>query len=140
MGKVWFESMRTRLWESRLDSFFKELTRQHRRATDAQQHERAEAVHSELNYFRARRRLLRYKECRAQGLPIGSGMVEGGIRFVGKDRLDRTGMKWSVPGAEAILQLRCLDASKRWEGHFKQRSTTRISSYNHRKTAWLQAS
>ena len=40
-------------------------------------------------------------------------MVEGGIRFIGKDRLDRTGMEWKEPGAEDILHLRALHAE--WE-------------------------
>jgi hypothetical protein len=97
------------------------------------------ALLSEENYFRVRRDLLRYKECLEEGLPIGSGMVEGGIRFVGKDRLDRTGMRWSVHGAEQILQLRCLDASGRWKSFLKKQSTKRMTNYRRRKKAWLKA-
>jgi hypothetical protein len=50
-----------------------------------------------LTYFENNRGRLGYKACGDAGLPIGSGMVEGGVRFVGKDRLDKTGMRWSVP-------------------------------------------
>jgi hypothetical protein len=64
-----------------------------------------------------------------EGLLIGSGMIEGGIRFVGKDRLHRTGMRWSEAGAEAILALRCIESSGRWERFCKKREQARAARY-----------
>jgi len=97
----WSKAMRARLDNDELDSFFTELQSSLQWATRQAGKERAEAVRLELEYFQDRRAMLNYKQCRERGLPIGSGMVEGGIRFVGKDRLHRTGMRWHVTGAEA---------------------------------------
>lgn len=99
----------------------------------------AEVLQEHYDYFDARRHLLRYLECRERGLPIGSGAIEGGIRFIGKDRLDRTGMRWNVAGAEAILQLRCVKYSDRWEELAAKRAAERGRRYQSARSAWNKA-
>lgn len=47
-----------------------------------------------------------YDQALAAGWPIASGAVEGAARHLIADRLDITGSRWSVPGAEAVLTLR----------------------------------
>jgi hypothetical protein len=71
---------------------------------------------TEAAYFERNARRMRYQEFREDGLPIGSGMVEGGAckALVG-DRLKGTGMRWSRPGAQAMLTLRAELFSQRWE-------------------------
>lgn len=73
---------------------------------------------------RTRTRLLRYNEALADGLPIATGVIEGACRHVVKDRMDRTGARWSLTGAEAVLRLRALRASKDfdayWNFHLEQ--------------------
>jgi hypothetical protein len=59
-----------------------------------------------------------------------------GVRFVGKDRLDKTGMRWSIAGAERILQLRCLDASQKWDSFWAKRAEKRKQSYFAAKKRW----
>lgn len=83
--------------------------------------------------------MLNYKHCRERGLPIGSGMVEGGIRFVGKDRLHRIGMRWGIPGAEAVLQLRSTEASAQRDVFSQRQATKRLQDYHAQKTARLRA-
>ncbi len=56
-----------------------------------------------------------YNEALPDGLPIATGVIEGAYRYVVKDRMERTGSRWSLAGAEAILQLRALWASGDWE-------------------------
>lgn len=60
---------------------------------------------------RTRTRLMRYADALRDGLPIATGVVEGACRYVVKDRMDRTGARWSLAGAEAVLRLRALRAS-----------------------------
>jgi hypothetical protein len=60
-----------------------------------------------LNY----RALLQYDSYLAAGFPIATGVVEGACRHIVKDRMDVTGARWSLAGAEAILRLRSLKAS-----------------------------
>jgi hypothetical protein len=58
---------------------------------------------------------MRYDEYLARGYPIASGVIEGACRHVVKDRLERTGMSWTLPGAQAMLELRCVHVSETWE-------------------------
>lgn len=60
---------------------------------------------------RKRTRLLRYADALRDGLPISTGVIEGACRYLVKDRMDRTGARWSIVGAEAVLRLRALRAS-----------------------------
>ena len=132
---AWYESAKSALYEEDLGTFFKMLRESVRGAST-----QIEGLESTLKYFEKRRKLLRYKWCRDNGLPIGSGMVEGGIRFVGKDRLDCTGMRWGTPGASDILQLRCIDASQRWDEFAAMRTRKRTQRFKTSKSAWLSAS
>lgn len=62
-------------------------------------------------YLLKHRRFLRYDRCLAAGLPIATGVIEGACRHLVKDRMDVTGARWSLAGAEAVLRLRSLRAS-----------------------------
>ena len=65
--------------------------------------------------------MLNYDEFLAQGLPIATGVIEGACRHLIKDRMDITGARWSLQGAEAVLKLRSLQSSgdfdDYWEFH-----------------------
>lgn len=135
---AWYESAKSALYNGDLTSFFKKL----REAVPDPPSEGASSksiAEGVLNYFEKRRPMLRYKEYREMGLPIGSGIVEGGIRFVGKDRLDCTGMRWLVAGAERILALRCIHASVRWDKFSQIRSQKRTQRFSALKSSWLRA-
>ena len=62
--------------------------------------------------------------------------ADGNHRFVGKDRLDKTGRCWSVPGAERILQLGCLDASRKWDAFWTAKAKKRKQDYFAAKQCW----
>lgn len=62
---------------------------------------------------------LRYDEYLAQGLPIASGVIEGACRYLVKDRMDLTGARWGLNGAEAVLKLRSLRASSDFEEYWR---------------------
>ena len=132
---TWYEAAKSALYEENLSLFFRLL----RDSIPADNGERNAELQSTFKYFDNRRRLLRYRWCQEQGLPIGSGMVEGGIRFVGKDRLDCTGMRWGTPGASDVLHLRCIEASKRWDEFTAMRAKKRTQRFCILKSAWLSA-
>jgi hypothetical protein len=134
---AWYEAAKSALYEEELGTFFGMLRDSVRLAHQAMKPK--EEMDATLQYFEKRRNLLRYKWCRENGLPIGSGMVEGGIRFVGKDRLDCTGMRWGTPGASDILQLRCIKASQRWDEFTSMRARKRTQRFDKLKSAWLSA-
>lgn len=63
--------------------------------------------------------LLRYQKFLAAGFPIASGVIEGACRHLIGDRMDITGARWSLQGAEAILRLRSLRASGDFEEYWR---------------------
>lgn len=63
------------------------------------------------NYLSAKKPYLSYDTARAAGWPIATGVIEGACRHLVKDRMDITGARWSLAGAEAILRLRALSAN-----------------------------
>jgi hypothetical protein len=67
------------------------------------------------NYFHRHRHRVHYDQYLAAGYPIASGVIEGACRHVIKDRLERTGMHWTLPGAQAMLQLRCIALNGQWD-------------------------
>ncbi len=73
------------------------------------------------NYIEKNRSRMRYPEFRQQGLCVGSGVVESGCRTV-VGRLKRSGMYWSVSGANAILALRCCVLSGNYEDFWAERA------------------
>ena len=57
---------------------------------------------------------MKYDEYLALGYPIGSGVVESACGHVVKDRMEITGARWGINGAEAILKLRSVVKSNDW--------------------------
>lgn len=68
-----------------------------------------------IGYLEKNRALMAYDVYLAKGFPIGSGVVEGACRHLVKDRMEQTGMRWSLDGAEAVLGLRAVEINGDWE-------------------------
>ncbi len=75
---------------------------------------RREKVEQYLNYFSQRSDYMKYDEYLAAGYPIGSGVVEGACRHLVKDRMEQSGMRWRIGGAQAILHLRSIYVNDDW--------------------------
>ena len=54
---------------------------------------------------------LQYAKALAEGVPIATGVIEGACRHLVQDRMNLTGARWSLTGAEAVLRLRALRSS-----------------------------
>jgi len=77
---------------------------------------------------------LGYPTALANGWPIATGVIEGACRHIVADRLDITGARWGLGGAEAILKLRALrsngDFDHYWTWHLTQeRRRTHLTRY-----------
>lgn len=74
-----------------------------------------------LAYLDAKQPYLAYHIALTLGWPIATGVIEGSCRFLVKDRLDVTGARWSLDGAEAVLLLRAVitngDMDAYWAFH-----------------------
>jgi len=58
---------------------------------------------------------MKYDEYLAAGYPIATGVIEGACRHIVKDRMERTGMRWKTPGAQAVLELRTIHVNGDWD-------------------------
>lgn len=61
---------------------------------------------------------LKYNHYLAQGFPIATGVIEGACRHLVKDRMEVTGARWSLKGAEAVLRLRALRSSRDFDEYW----------------------
>jgi hypothetical protein len=71
------------------------------------------------DYLLAKRDMLHYEEYLQAGLPIATGVIEGACRHLINDRLDITGARWSVRGAEAVLRLRAVRSSSDFDAYWR---------------------
>ena len=86
-----------------------------RRTLTATQHT---AFTKAIRYFQNHRQWMRYDEYLTAGYPIGSGVVESSCGHTIKDRMEGSGKRWSLPGAEAILRLRSVYTSGDWDAYW----------------------
>ena len=94
----------------------------------------AAPVEKAAAYLVKHTRLLHYDRALADGLPIATGVIEGACRYLVQDRMGRTGARWSLIGAEAILRLRALRASGDFDDYWlfhlaKEHERTHRSRY-----------
>ncbi|MBI2705797.1 MAG: ISKra4 family transposase [Actinobacteria bacterium] len=70
------------------------------------------------DYLLAKSGYLDYPTALAAGWPIATGVIEGACRHLVKDRMDITGARWGLNGAEAVLKLRALRANNCWDDYW----------------------
>ena len=71
-----------------------------------------------VTYLLNKARYLRYRHALASGWPIATGIIEAACRYLIKDRLDITGARWGLAGAEAILKLRATSSNGDFEDYW----------------------
>jgi hypothetical protein len=89
-----------------------------------------EAVHNQeakagCTYFQENRHRMRYARFEAHGFCTSTGVVEAGCKNAIGARLKRSGMHWSVRGANSIMALRCVRLSGRFEDFWEWRATSK---------------
>ena len=113
-AKPWAEARCAELDDGKLRALIHEL-RAHDSCT--------EAIKCAMYIFRNRARM-RYPKFHALGLCTSTGVLEAGCKVAIGTRLKRSGMHWSVSGANAIIALRCSKLSGRFEDFWERRSTS----------------
>lgn len=111
-GERWAHDRREDLKEGRFDELLAAFE-VHRTAD--------EEVPKLIGYLQENCHRMRYPEFRSQGLCVSTGMVEAGCKHALGSRLKRSGMRWSVRGANAIAALRCAKLSGRFEEFWERR-------------------
>jgi hypothetical protein len=113
--KRWVMARKDKLDEGKIESLVASL-----RSVAASHPDLAEDICSEANYFENNKERMRYPKFRKQGLFVGSGVIEAGCKTV-LGRLKRSGMFWTVRGANAIIALRCCQLSGKFEDYWESR-------------------
>ena len=91
------------------------------RALKSTHPELAEKIHTEADYFERNAERMRYPKFRRQHLFVGSGVIEAGCKTVVASRLKRSGMFWTIRGANSILALRCAYLNGGFEDYWESR-------------------
>lgn len=85
--------------------------------------QKAKTIQSVCDYLYRNRERMRYDQYLSNGWPIASGSVEGACKNLIRDRFERSGMRWTIPTAEALLKLRAAhlsgDLNDYWEYHIE---------------------
>ena len=72
-----------------------------------------------VRYLLHHKAYLHYDTYLAAGFPIASGVIEGACRHLVRDRMDVTGARWSLKGADAVLRLRALRSSGDFDEYWR---------------------
>ncbi len=72
-----------------------------------------------VRYLTSKQEFLRYDQALAAGWPIATGVIEGACRHLIGDRLDITGARWGLDGAEAILTLRAVISNGDFDDYWR---------------------
>ena len=117
-GKRWTARCLDRLERGKIEALV-QILRDSQPATE----ELTKLIANEAAYFERNADRMRYPAFRAQGLFVGSGVVEAACKTVIGSRLKCSGMFWSVRGANNIIAVRCCRLSRRFEDYWAERST-----------------
>ena len=112
-SKAKFECLRTLLKEQ--DNGVEIVIRSLKHHFSRARGRRRERIETELTYFRNQRHRMQYAHYLRQDLPIASGVVEAACKTLVTQRLKQSGMSWGPIGGQAILTLRSLIQSSRWQ-------------------------
>ena len=78
-----------------------------------------QAVLRTVGYYQRNLPYMRYDAYLAHGWPIGTGIVEGACGHVVKDRMQQAGMRWTLAGAQAVLDLRAVRLNGDWDAYWQ---------------------
>jgi hypothetical protein len=78
-----------------------------------------EKIQTVITYFENHRHMMDYKAALEKGYPIATGLVESACCSLVKDRMEQSGMRWSIEGAKSILELRAVKKNNDWELFWK---------------------
>jgi hypothetical protein len=113
LGKQWAKQRRDELDAGKIDAILAAL-RVHAETNDE--------ARKCIDYLTTNDHRMRYPEFRALGLCTSTGVVEAGCKTAIGTRLKRSGMHWTVAGADAIIALRCCKLSGRFEDFWERQA------------------
>jgi len=90
------------------------LTKKQHQLTPA----KIEAVKKTITYFYNHKHMMHYDVYLNKGYPIATGLIEGTCCSLVKDRMEHSGMRWAIAGAQAVLAQRAVIKNNDWKNFF----------------------
>jgi len=109
----WVEAQALQLLSSRVDQVIQLL--EDKASLLAPSSQAAKSLRTIAAYYRRNQPYMDYAEYLRRGWPIGTGVIEGTCRHLVKDRMELSGMRWTIAGAGALLALRAVNENGDWE-------------------------
>lgn len=106
----WVVPLKDLLWEGKIRELIKYLSEEGLKSKTHQT-----ALFQLRGYFVSNEDCMRYHEYRKKGYFIGSGAVESANKYIVADRMKRSGMRWSMQHANALIWLRCKYYENLWD-------------------------
>jgi len=91
------------------------------RSIGSQKPELGNHIQTEAHYFEGNAERMRYPQFRSRGFFVGTGVMEAACKTLIGGRLKRSGMFWTVRGANSIIALRCCRLSGKFEDYWEAR-------------------
>jgi hypothetical protein len=117
--KLWMDPMKDLLDEGKIKDIVEHLRKIAAEHADTNPNLTKEVL-TEADYFETNASRMNYPDFRAKGFFVGSGVIEAGCKAVVGQRLKRSGMFWTVRGANSILALRCCRLNARFEDYWEE--------------------
>ena len=111
MRELWMQDALRCLLEDELDRLLKHFNYQ----LDGLSKRKQTTLKKVIRYLNNNRDYMHYQDYLAKGYPIGTGVIEGACRHLVKDRFERAGMRWSMVGAQVMLDLRAVYLNDDWD-------------------------
>jgi len=111
MRDTWMRDALRCVLEDDLDTLLNHLDYQFLRVSSTKQ----TVLKKVRGYLRNNRQHMDYQSYLARGYPIGTGVIEGACRHLVKDRFEQAGMRWSILGAQVMLDLRATYLNGDWD-------------------------
>lgn len=108
----WYEEQKKRLYDGATEAVLEELNK---RREQVKSKDKRKRLAKTIGYIDKRTHMMNYDELAAEDLELGSGAVEGAVRYVISQRFDEGGMRWIKERAESLLQLRCIEINGDWD-------------------------
>jgi len=77
--------------------------------------DKRDTLTKQIAYIEPRQEMMHYDDYKKEDLVLATGVIEGACRYVIGERLDCSGMRWIIEGAEPLLQLRCIELNDDWD-------------------------
>jgi len=110
---VWVKAQLLEILSSRIDQVIRHL--ENKASPLRKTSQACKVLQQVANYFRRNGEDMDYAAYLRKGWPIGTGVIEGVCRHVVKDRMELSGMRWTVTGADALLALRAVNENGDWD-------------------------